>query len=201
MTPDIEQENRTTRDREMNRLRVQRYRERTAKNVTRPRARGNGSGNGVMVDCNGQPSRRMTAVAKALVDGMSDYKALRSQGYPGNSTQVTDQVRTQLEQEAQALGISTMRYLKNIVRRDEATKLVFTQDGSIDVPDWSAQKDSARDQEKVLQALKKLPKDDTTQGSGSFSLVLQSLNVTLDLVDTHADNEAITSEACKLLNP
>jgi hypothetical protein len=63
----------------------------------------------------------------------------------------------------------------------------------IERPDTDGRLKAAGLAYKMRQDAGGAPTRQQSTGSGSLSLVLQSLNVTLDLVDTHADNEEITS--------
>jgi hypothetical protein len=146
-------------------------------------------------------TERVERVAQAIMDGKGPTQALQCAGFAGSSKAVLDSARSAISQEMTQYGINRAMVYENIVRRDKATKVIPLGETSIESPDWAAQSTAARDAIALLDRAGELPQASQSSGNGNVTLVLQSLNVTLDVVDTHADNDAITSEACKVLNP
>jgi hypothetical protein len=200
MTPEIEQENRETRLRELNRLRVARHRARTQTNVTRARARSNGNGNDVMLD-DGLPNSTLTRVAVNLARGMSQRQALREAGSSEKASILIDKAKAGLAELLAKEHVTVKAIAQSVAKRLEATSPMLTAEGCIERPDWAAHATGCKDAIALLDRAGELPQPSQSTGTGNVTLVLQSLNVTLDVVDAHADNDVITSEAYKVLNP
>jgi hypothetical protein len=165
--------------RALNRVRQQRYRNARNGNITE------------------RVTQRVERVAKAILEGKGPTQALNIAGFAGSSKTVLDSAKSVISREMSEYGINRAMLYENIVRRDKATKVIPLGETSIESPDWSAQSTAARDAIALLDRAGELPQPTQSTGSGNVTLVLQSLNVTLDVVDAHTDNEQITSNPCK----
>jgi hypothetical protein len=157
--------------------------------------------NGIVTDSNGKPNARLTRLAKNLAEGMNNSAALVEAGFSRHATGMLDLAKTGLAAILKAKALTVETVVECTKERVNATSPMLTTDGCIDRPDWSARTAGCRDAIALLDRAGELPQASQSSGNGNVTLVLQSLNVTLDIVDTQADNEAITSEACKVLNP
>lgn len=124
--------------------------------------------------CNGNApviTRRVHRVADALLSGKGPTQALESAGFRGSSTAVLETARLTLQKELSQATITRQRLFDNIVRRDVATKREYSTEGSIEVPDWTAQSASARDQVALLDRAGQLPAA-SNAGNGGVSITV-----------------------------
>lgn len=174
--------------RALNRERQKRYQQR------KRTARDNGLSR-YMLDDNGRPNRSVQRVAENILQGMGQREALRAAGSSEKAVALLDKAKHGLATIAKAKGITVERLMENIVRRDQATALMLTAEGSIERPDWTAQGSAARDMVAVLDRAGELPAASQSHGGTQITVNIVRFNSTpQDVVNNAIEAKSFTSE-------
>jgi hypothetical protein len=151
----------------------------------------------VVTDDNGRPSPRLARVAQHIIDGMTPSKALVTEGFPHNSYDMLDRkVVPVLSQECKALGLTRRTVLESTIESIRATSPMFTADGCIERPDWSARAAGRRDAIALLDRAGELPSASNTQHGPQITInIVRYSGGPQDVVGRHDDSIDITSES------
>jgi hypothetical protein len=163
--------------------------------------RRNGHVTSHMLDDNGKVNSSVQRVASGIMQGLSKHQALLQAGCSPSADRLITKAKQGLAEALREQGLTISKVVDSTLQSIDAESPMLTADGSIDRPDWSARSAGRRDAIALLDRAGELPQASQPNGNGNVTLVLQSLNVTLDVVDHKDDNDAITSDGCKVVNP
>ena len=181
-------DHRLARQREQARLRQARKRHRDASRVTT---------DAIVTDSNGHASVRLTKLAHALASGLPEAEALRSIGASVNSRGLAkmDSVQVAIKEILRKQRVTVERVAKNIDKRMDATSPMFTQDGCIEKPDWTAQASGCRDAIALLDRAGELPAASQSHTGTQITVNIVRFNAAPpDVVNEAIEAKSFTSE-------